>query len=487
MNRRNLIKRSAALAGIGSLAGCNFGAGQSDRKPADDGSETPAGTSTTPDGAEPSRYGISFGNVVDAVADLGMDPEGNEPIDDALASTLDRGDTLVEFPPGTYYFAEEHRVDSVTNWGIRGLGDEPGDVRFVTTPGEGRYLVRTDGGLGQLVENITLDYSAERKGSTGLVLRADDKIRVQDVEYVGYNPQHGDGSKISLVPMALKPDGKAVVDGLVRTGPTDIVSHGHLDGNSNDSCIWLGNRHKGELVIRNSHIENTGTNAIYASRTPGPVKILDSTFRNNNQTSLRIGGSGALVRNCQFVIDIENAHPDSSDFINPHSIVWETGELGQAGGRIEQCSFTCRSAPQQTMAAVWVDGSAGAFEIRDCEFDIQADGVQAIRIDDPRDPRLGAVPEKPWRATLRNVTAIGSSYAEPAIQLTGRPQSKFVGLYVDWSPYPHGILLLNTEEILFENSTIQTMGSEIITMDATCHAPKGTSLSTCSVASRDSS
>ncbi|WP_147435591.1 right-handed parallel beta-helix repeat-containing protein [Halobellus sp. Atlit-38R] len=357
LNRRNCLKAGAAMLAAGSSA---FVGGAA---------------------AATERYGIQFSTVVDAVDDLGLDPNGNDPIDSTLEDALASGDTLVEFPAGTYYFDGQLDFGSPDNWGIRGLGSSPSDVRFVTTPGEGRYLTKTNGGSGQLVENVTFDYSAEDDGGLGIVLRGEDKIRVQDVEFVGFNPVHADGSKINVVPMALDPNGRAVIDGLVRTGPTDIVSHGHLDGNSNDSCIWLGDRHEGELVIRNSHIENTGTNAVYASRTSGTVHYENCLFRNNNQTSIRIGGGDGnqnTIQNCTFVVDTENADPDNGgEFINPHGVVCETNETTPGPIRIEDCEFMYKSGPDRGRL-LFADGNAGPIEIVNSRFRSENSEVEPI-------------------------------------------------------------------------------------------------------------
>jgi hypothetical protein len=408
------------------------------------------------------RHGIVFETVVDAVGDLGMDPNGKQPIDDQLLASFNQGNVLITFPPGKYRFETQPPAEPVTNWGVLGLGKKPTDVRFVTTPGQSRRFVNSDGGSGQLVENVAFDYSQSQKGSLGLVMRANDKVHVQDVEFIGFNPVVGDGAIDNLVPMALDPDGTAVVDGLVRTGPTDIVSHGHLDNNANAGCIWLGQRHVGDLHIRNSHISNTGTNAIYASRTRGGVRISNCRFENNNQTSLRIGGEGSIVENSQFIIDAEMLHPDSrGSLINPHGIIWETGRLGMSGGRIENCEFTIKNTPERTKAAVWADGSAGAFEVTDCQFEIDANGVQALRIDDPRDPRLGVTAERPWNVTIRNIVAKGSSYGEPIIELKGRPGSLIEGGCILWSQFRDAILVIDSNDTTIRNLNIGVQGDAI--------------------------
>ncbi|MFC6865277.1 right-handed parallel beta-helix repeat-containing protein [Halomicroarcula sp. GCM10025817] len=486
MKRRDFLTRSAALAGAGVLAGCaslsSDDDGDTEPTPSNRTEEPPASETPTPEpsGSLNPRHGISFETVVHAVDDLGMDPKGKNPIDDQLLSTFEQGNVLITFPPGTYRFETEPPAEPVTNWGVLGLGKNPRDVRFVTTPGKGRRFVNSDGGSGQLVENVAFDYSQSREGSLGLVMRAEDKVHVQDVEFIGFNPVVEKGAIDNLVPMALDPGGTAVVDGLVRTGPTDIVSHGHLDNNANAGCIWLGQRHVGDLHIRNSHISNTGTNAIYASRTPGSVRISDCLFENNNQTSLRIGGEGSVVENSRFVIDAETLHPDSrGSLINPHGIIWETGRLGKTGGRIENCEFIVKNTPERTKAAVWADGSAGAFEVVDCRFEIDADGVQALKIDDPRDPRLGVTAERPWNVTIQNLVAMGSSYGKPIIEINGRPGSLIEGGCILWSQFRDAILINDSNDTTIRDLNIDVQGADITNIASTVNVQDLTSTSEC--------
>ncbi|MFC7028083.1 twin-arginine translocation signal domain-containing protein [Halomicroarcula sp. GCM10025710] len=124
MNRRDFLAKSAVLAGVGALSGCSWlsstnrdpdtespPSGQTEQPPS---KETP--TPDTSDSLSP-RHGISFGTVVNAVEDLGMDPTGQEPIDDELQATLEQGNVLVAFPPGRYLFESEPEPQPVTNWG----------------------------------------------------------------------------------------------------------------------------------------------------------------------------------------------------------------------------------------------------------------------------------------------------------------------------------------------------------------------------------
>ncbi|RDI69652.1 DUF1565 domain-containing protein [Halopelagius longus] len=443
LNRRDALKMGAAAAAVGLSS---------------------VGTIAGSAAAASERYGISFNRVVNAVDDLGLDPNGNEPIDSAINRAIDRGDTLIEFPPGTYYWKDTIAESGVNNWGIRGLGDHPTDVKFVSDEGASQFLLKVNGGRGILVENFAIDYGFDRQGSLGMLLKANDNMRVQDIHFVGFNPTQGNGAVDNLSPQALDSDGRVVVDGLVRTGPTDITSHGHLDGDANEGCIWLGSKHVGELVIRNSHIENTGTNAIYARAAQGAVKIQDSLFVNNNQTSLRIGGDGCHVKGCRFVVDTDNATDENGgEFINPHAITWETGRRGDKGGYIEDCDFIYKSAPSKTTAAVWVDGSAGEMAIRNSRFQMDVDGIAAVRIDNPRDPRLGTTGERPWGVTLDGVSVTGSSSGSaPAIRIDNRNGSTIRNSCLQLTGNRDGIYLRNSDNSVIENTNINVTGQATI-------------------------
>ncbi|SEP09113.1 hypothetical protein SAMN04487948_113122 [Halogranum amylolyticum] len=446
LERRDVLKMGAAAAAAGL------------------GTAATSGTAA----AATERHGIQFERVVNAVEDLGMDPEGNDPIDDALQGTLDDENTLVEFPPGTYYVKDEHAEGELNNWGIRGLGENPSDVRFVSDSGTSQFVLRVGGGTGLLVENVAFDYGDEKEGSLGLLLKANDKLRVQDVEFIGFNPTAGNGAVDNLSPQVLDEDGTAVVDGLVRKGPTDITSHGHLGNDSNEGCIWLGKKHVGELVVRNSHIENTGTNAIYARRCPGDVKVENCTFKNNNQTSLRIGGEGCHVKGCDFIVDTE-ATPDANGgkLINPHGIMWETGSRGEKGGSIEDCNFVYRTAPSKTTAAVWVDGSAGEMAIRNSRFELEASDVAAVRIDDPTDPRLGDTAAKPWNVELDGVSVTGSSSgSDPTVQITNRDGSVVRNCCLQLTGDRDGIAFENSDDSTIADTTVNVAGQETILGDS---------------------
>jgi arylsulfatase A-like enzyme len=127
LNRRDYVKLSAVTAGA-SLASSGLGS------------------------AVIERHGIQFDRVVNAVDDLGMDPNGNDPIDDALSGAHETG-TLIEFPEGDYRVNDELVIgprSSKSRFGMVGLGDSHTDVQFhfpnADTSGSGFWFVHQKGG-----------------------------------------------------------------------------------------------------------------------------------------------------------------------------------------------------------------------------------------------------------------------------------------------------------------------------------------------------
>ncbi len=466
MKRRTYLRAAGASALAVGLAGCGGLIPGKDDEGRGTVSQTEGRPSGTTEPGEEDRFptegpveyrGIEFDRVLDAERDFRMDANGNRPIDGDILELMSMDRTLLRVRPGRYKFHDEHRIErAFENIGIVGVGDSHRDVVFWTPETEGRkFLNVREGGSGFLLENVTFDHM-DGDGSIGSTLRMHDKLRVHTVEHIGHNPTDNNGAVDNLIAQVLDSDGRGIIEGFVRAGPTNITSHGHLGDDANEGCIYVGGDHAGELLIRDSHIENTGTNAIYASRVPGNVIIENTAFVNNNQASLRIGGEGSVVRDCRFLIDTDNANPDNGgEYINPNAILWETGSFGKTGGRIEGCEFVYRSAPPDAKAAIWADGSAGAFTVSDTSFEIDVPGITAIRADDPEDPRLGATAAKPWGVTLSNVVIDTSEGVDGAlIRLTGRPNSVIDGCCLSVSDARGVIKLAGSPESAIQNLNV---------------------------------
>jgi hypothetical protein len=450
VRRREIVEGGLALAGIGSFAGC-LGRREPDSE----------------------QYGVQFGTVIDAVDDLGMDPTGNSSIDSTLQKSLDRGNELIAFPPGEYLVTEGVTTESVSNWGIVGLGSDPSDVRFIHTSNDGIFFINTDGGDGQLIKNVTMDYSQQKTGTIGIALRGNDNIFVIDIHYVGFDPISANGDNTNLSVQAFNPDGNALAEGVVRTGPSTIASHASQGPPSNSAFFWLGNKHQGTLKISNWHIENTGGNAIYASRTNGTVQVENSKFVNNNQSSVRISGDDCYCRNCTFIIDTDNDHPDNEyaegDYINPNAMMWESGNESNSGALITGCEFIYRSRPEnpRTLRAVRGLGSIGDFEVRDTRFVLDTADTMAIFAEDPENPSFGSTASKPWNVTVDSVSITGSADSpHGAIELNNRPDSVITNSCLQLSGNLDGIVITNSDGCRVEDANIDVGGQKIVSSNS---------------------
>jgi hypothetical protein len=281
----------------------------------------------------------------------------------------------------------------------------------------------------------------------------------------------------------LSADGTAIVDGFVRTGATDIRPHRHLDGPANaPGIMWLGKKHKGTLVVRNSRLENAGENGIYASAPTGDIRIENSVFKNNNQAALRMGGAGSYIKNSTFVVDTNDSENENG-LINPHAVIWETDKRGETGGYIEGCEFDYRNAPEKTAAAIWADGSAGEFTIRDTRIRLDTPEVAAIKLDDPTSSRLGNTSDRPWGVTLEKVSVTGTSSGPlPAIEVVNRPNTVVTNCCLQVSGDRNGIAIRDSADCRIEDTNIDVGGratvfdgskvaTSNITNEASCPAP----------------
>lgn len=367
----------------------------------------------------------NFQRTKHAVDDLGWDPDGTDPITVPM-----RDGTLIEVPPGTYRISKT-QSGSPTAWGIRGTGDDPEDVRFVGPEGAVKRLFNVNGGRNVLLENLCLDQRDSWKGAVGMALKVQDGLLVKDVTYAGKTPNEHTGATALLNVYAFGADGVAILDGLDITGPSELTDY--------PACplaVFSGKEHAGTLYVRNSEIANRGEHAIYASRCVGDVRIEDCVFTNNQNTQARISGDGSYCKNSTFVWDMDS-HPNRGSFQATTGLTFEAGFQGFSGGLVEGCEFRCKSSAGNS-GCLKVDGSHGAVTVRDCEFQIDADGAEPIWADAPGDSHMiDRKPDKPWDITLEEISVTGSGAPthgnDAAVELQNRDGSTLTFVDVDVS------------------------------------------------------
>ncbi|ELK51860.1 hypothetical protein D320_14585, partial [Haloferax sp. BAB-2207] len=156
-----------------------------------------AGVASAASGPE-ERFGIQWDRVVNAVDDLGMDPNGNEPIDDQLDSAYESG-TLIEFPPGEYLATEtQYWNDDVSRFGMVGTGSSHKDVQFVFPSGNNgekyRFLEITSGDH-HVLKNFSIQQTDDSTTTADIWMINDDGALIEDVEWLGRTPTDNDARR----------------------------------------------------------------------------------------------------------------------------------------------------------------------------------------------------------------------------------------------------------------------------------------------------
>lgn len=406
---------------------------------------------------------IQFDRKVRAVADLGMDPTGNSPIDDILETAI-RERTLIEFEPGIYQTNRQHVVQSIENWGIRGLGSSSADVRIRPPNGDWLYFLNVKSGRNILVENLTFDMLQTWEGAIGNVFNIEDGLYVKNVEYAGKHPNQHTGTATLLVIRVSDEDGLALVDGFIKKGATELTQFPN-----NAITLFSGAGSEGTLHIRNSHFENSGEHGAYVSHTDGPVHIENCYFKNNQNSHARISGSDSWVRDSKFVWDISD-HPNKGDFQSQTGLVWEAGNTAkESGGSVENCVFICKSSVANS-GCLKIDGSQGSVEVRKCRFRVNEDSVVPLIAEPPgHSHMISGLPVKPWEILIEDIHISGHGAAHRkkpgAINLLGRDGSAIRGVCIEMNGSRSGFYLSDGSYSV-KDTSINVGSTPIITANA---------------------
>lgn len=438
---------------------------------------TGLGASAGTASAATTRHGITFDTVVNAVDDLGWDPNGNDEI-----SVSDYRDVLIEVPPGEYVFPSgtkdnEFIEEDLFNWGLRGTGSDPGDVVFRTSDGNsGEFIYSGYNSDGVLLENVTFDNTMNRTGGDiGLGIRGQDNLEVHDVKHIGMSGQEP-YCRWSILPTVYSSSGTCNVVNYQKTGPSVFAGHGDSDGGGG---VFTN---KGTVTFKDCRIENQGGDGgLYTGKHEGKVIFENCYFANNDMAVMR-SGAGSEFHGCTLVMDWDNAHPDNvrieDDPDTPDhdesptgtsGIYLSSAEYGKSGGGIYNCDIQMLSTYKSGQAAISVNNSDGNLEIKDTTIRMEIDGMPAIRGRDPSNQRFDehTTPSKPWGLTIDNVTITGSGsmdlYGEQAgaIVLDHRHGSVIRNSCIETDNSAPGIQLDATNNCTVENTNINVDGEAI--------------------------
>ncbi|WP_246988196.1 hypothetical protein [Halorientalis marina] len=460
---------------------------------------TSVATGSTLATAGTSRRGIAFERVVDAVDDLGMDPTGSEPIDDALDGAI-ANDTLIEFPPGEYLFTGDRTYHDLRNFGIRGTGDTKEDVVIKPPRYEGYEFLRVEGGANILLENFTLDQHDTIPEWSSLIIDVTTGAELHDIEFAGFNPSDDPPEKptTSTAQNLIRfhqqnSDGVSNISGIVKKGPSDMQPYpnGH-------SCLYIGTDVYGELNISDCYIANMSSHAMYASQSPGTIRVENCTFENNNGQQCRVSGDGAVVRNCKVVIDVDNAHPDniypdgSRKYNSLANGIWTVSQTDppQNGGLVEDTEIICKSVPDfdgDRPFLIECDGAASHTEYRNVSVHCETDDHAIVRaLDTTRISLPDGFPDD-QSVVFDGLTITGSANGnDPALDIRGRDATvKNCCIDVDGTVDGVGIRegKFNSPTGTISDSNINVGGSATVIEDASVDTSNLTYGESCSLPS----
>ena len=397
--------------------------------------------------ASTTRYDITFSDVVD-VTDYGADPTGTERSDRAIEDAIGE-DTLLVFPPGDYLIADTLVWSGLDCYGFYG----DGDVRFVPPSGSNELILNARGDE-ILFEGIDIDHR-EQDTVSGLLLKADTRLAVEDVTYLGRGTHPDDSVTYALKAEVTQPDGT----GLVRNVRAEKGSAiGRYKAGNGRIGIYSGPGHEGRLRFENVHLEEFANNALYVSKNPGSTEVIDSYFRNNNIASIRLSGDGSYVENCQIELDLDEytGPTDGLDSKVYMRGIWvQQGRFDFPGGvRINNSEISIADSIDAAVGIIASD-DAKTLDVTNTTIRVDADGERAIQRKSP-DHSNGTV-------TLDNVSVVGDAQDQEAIFIAGTDGSTVRNscIYTPGSGRD-GILFRDATNALVDDTNISVSGDGVV-------------------------
>ncbi|WP_144920815.1 hypothetical protein [Halorubrum salsamenti] len=444
VDQRRRRALESLTAGLVALSGCNmFGGDRSDGSGTDDdgpGGSTAGGKDVSEFNAD--KYDVEFDRVVNAVDDLGMDPSGKTPIDDALSDAFETG-TRIEFPPGDYTVTEEAATDPPRNpsrFGMVGLGESHRDVRFHFPNADnekGFWFVYQVGGEDVLLANFSIDMTDDLKTSVSIRFDPNDGGLIEDVEWTGFVPPQtrSYGQLLRCNVLASAGADRKGVNTIRRVtigrGGTWFGGHEHRTGTSPGTTYarhYPG--HIGEVVYEDVHFEQCGGNALRSTNNEGVITIKGGLFRNNDVSSIRLQGGKhpekvSTVTGTKVVMDHDDIRYPTAGTQPYHGAgIVVDSYIGESGVVFEDCEIEYRNinlanSHYRPWGVVRLTNTGksnpGGFTMRNCRIknDTNAQTIWLQSVNN------GA--GEPYGVTLENldITVTSETQSEGAVCLIG--------------------------------------------------------------------
>lgn len=236
-----------------------------------------------------SRYGIDFHSARDAIDDLGMDPTGEEPIDQKLKETEDG--VLIQFPNGTYRLDGDSGTSMQNETrGFEGVGSE---ATFQASRDSDGFLLDANEMEAVYFSNIGLD-QRPRRSCVGIRLTGN-RIICRDVELFGDCDTPAGGVPL-LSHATTSSTGQSLIEGI------DAASECRNRPALGRPGIFVEPSHSGSLLVRDCVLEQFPDAAVHATRHSGSVRVLDSQFK-NNAAGIHLTRPSSQIRRSEIVVD----------------------------------------------------------------------------------------------------------------------------------------------------------------------------------------
>lgn len=339
-----------------------------------------------------SESDFQFDTRLHAVNDLGMDPSGDEAIDDKLDEAR-APNTLIVFPPGTYKIRAGAERDATHKWGpgndspaghfgIKGLGDKPSDVQFLVEeqpPNYGGRWLAQDGGEGLLLKNFAIDMRRDDYTSANMVVDVEHLLLMEEVEWMGIVPSDDHGKNSLLRTAITDQSGTGELNRVyIRSGS---IMPGYPDGMTG---ISVRPGHEGTMYLTDLWIQNLNSTAVgfRAQNLTGRVGVEGGYFKNNANNNIR-GSAGdhpdgpSYIRGATIVIDSEDMgpkQPQGEELTSTDALTVNGPQPGYKGLLIENVDIYYLNTPGGLVLNRPDWARHGAFTLRDVRVKVEASG-----------------------------------------------------------------------------------------------------------------
>ena len=411
------------------------------------------------------RHDVSFDRTVHVVDHFGVEPYGGDPINKIIKRLPDR--TLLKFPRGRFRIDPGLHLEEISTIGF--LGSEDGTTLYVPRRAKNRIIEILDA-ESVTFENFVIDQN--RPDTVGSFrFWVSDRLHIENIVFEGRGLRM-DGVEPSAFDLRiLEPDGLGIVKGWVDQTGSGWASYNDSQGRI--GALVRGARHQGTIKFIECDLREFGNNALYASRCVGNVQVEDCYFENNNVASVRIGGEGSYVEGSTIVVSEDRytgprIHEDSSFFMRGIVIEENHSDHGQkaAGAEIRNCELLIEDNPTAAPAIMgWSNGRS--VKIEDTTIEYHNDGEGVIVREDYSSKSSHPPGDPPRWLRLENVEISGTGTVPVAVSVEDADGTAIRNSSIHMEGEEvDGVLIVNSEESLIEETTIIVRGKPTTFIDS---------------------